>query len=172
MVILPAIAEEAIMLASHLGHPSTARRTLTVLAVPLVALFILASCGGGSDPDVATPATAAGDDSEPTETDAATGESTDGGEIGEIDGTEDIAGAVGGEELTDAIDALGIETRMQIVADQLGGTYEVTNDSAAFLYLDGDAEMNGLSVCFVVGAISSPGDRIVVVYPNGEVVCE
>jgi hypothetical protein len=48
----------------------------------------------------------------------------------------------------------------------------VTNDTTAFLYLEGDAKTDGLSVCIIVGAISSPGDRVVVAYPNGDVVCE
>ena len=145
----------------------------------LVALITLAACGGSSDPDGAAPATAAtAADSEAevtdTATDTATGELTDEeiGEVGEIEEIEDLAGAVGGEELTDAIDALGIDTRMQIIANQLDGTYEVTNDTTAFLYLDGDANTDGFSVCIIVGVISSPGDRVVVVYPNGEVVCE
>jgi hypothetical protein len=171
------IAEEATMITSRHRHPVETRRSLTAFAMSLVALMTLAACGGGSDSDESAPATAAAGDSEvavtdsDTDTDAPAGELTD-GDIGEIDGIEDLAGAIGGEELTDAIDALGIDTRMQIIADQLDGTYEVTNDSTAFLYLDGDANTDGLSVCFIVGAISSPGDRVVVAYPNGDVVCD
>jgi hypothetical protein len=160
------------MLASRPARRVETRRSSTAVTMTLIALITLAACGGSSDPDGAAPATAAvGADSEAGVTDTATGELGD-EEIGEIGEIEDLAGAVGGEELTDAIDALGIDTRMQIIANQLDGTYEVTNDTNAFLYLDGDANTDGFSVCFIVGAISSPGDRVVVVYPNGEVVCE
>jgi hypothetical protein len=160
------------MLASRFVHPVGTRRSSAAITVSLASLILLGACGGAADSDGAAPETAAaGADSGVEVADPVNGGST-AGEIGEIDEIGDLAGAVGGEELTSAIDALGIDTRMKIIADQLGGTYEVTNDSTAFLYLDGDATTDGVSVCFIVGAISSPGDRIIVAYPNGDIVCE
>jgi hypothetical protein len=169
------------------AHPARRRSPLAI--APLIAIsFLVVSCGGDdagplsdaadtSDTSAsATPAPAepAADTAELTDSadvDPATDDGSD-PEIGEITGVEDLAGAIGGEELTNAIDALGIETRVKIIADQLGGTYEVTNDSTAFLYLDGDANTDGVMVCFIVSAISSPGDVVVVAYPNGDVVCD
>ncbi|CAN5603238.1 hypothetical protein BH23ACT3_BH23ACT3_13880 [soil metagenome] len=173
---------------SRIRHHATGRRRPIGLA-PLIAMALLvASCGGddasstsgstsGSPPETtAAPADPAADTAEltdPAEVDTATapGDASD-PEIGEITGIEDLAGAIGGEELTNAIDALGIDTRVKIIADQLGGTYEVTDESTAFLYLDGDATFDGVMVCFIVSAISSPGDVVVVSYPNGDVVCD
>jgi hypothetical protein len=166
------------MFSSRVSHRSETRRSVIAVMVPLMALVTLAACGSSSESQESseiseapgTEAPAVGDET----LDGTAGEASGSemGEVGEIDGTDDLAGAIGGEELTNAIDALGIDTRMQIIADQLGGTYEVTSDTTAFLYLDGDANTDGLSVCFIVGAISSDGDRVIVAYPNGDVVCE
>jgi hypothetical protein len=184
--------QEATMPTSRVTVQGFARRRSPIaLSLLLPVTFLMASCGGDdAGPASGSPAETtvaadpngtvdpAAETTEPTaDADLGTngsGDSSDAGtaEIGEIDGIEDLAGAIGGEELTNAIDALGIDTRMKIVADQLGGTYEVTGDSTAFLYLDGDADTDGIMVCFVVGAISSPGDVVVVAYPNGDVVCD
>jgi hypothetical protein len=161
------------MLTSRVHSVAAGRRSPLALA-PLVALAMLAvSCGGDDAESVSASTSAPAEATDPADVDAATepDDAVD-PDIGEIGGTEDLAGAIGGEELTDAIDALGIDTRMKIVADQLGGNYEVTSESSAFLYLDGDVDTDGVMVCFVVGAISSPGDVVVVAYPNGDVVCD
>jgi hypothetical protein len=155
-------------------HAAAEGRRSPLAMAPLVALaFLAVSCGGddASSASASTSAPAAATESADADASTQPDDAVD-PEIGEIDGTEDLAGAIGGKELTDAMDALGIDTRMKILTDQLGGDYEVTGDSSAFIYLDGDVNTDGVMVCVIVGAISSPGDVVVVAYPNGDVVCD
>lgn len=184
--------QEAVLSSSRVTPRSARRRFVTGLtSITLPVALLLTACGG-DDPTPTTVAAAtdttesdggsehAGDDS--TGDNAGDGApagdtgSIDGSgqaaEVGEIDDVGDLAEAIGGEELTDAIDALGIETRVSILASQLGGTYEVTSDTTATLILDGDVGVDGIMACIVSSAISSPGDVITARFPNGEVVCD
>ena len=177
-------------MSASLATPRSARRRFrTTLLLPLVPLaLVLAACGGddaSSTPGAATgsagastgPSEPAAESAELTDTaeveDAATPADSSAPQIG--NGLQVLEGEVTDEEMAgalDALEALGIETRVGIIADALDATYEITSDSTASIFVDGDANIDGIMACFTVGFLSSPGDVLTVVYPNGDVVCD
>lgn len=151
-----------------------AHRRSALLALVLTAALVT-GCGddGGSDDRATTPPAAAeGDDGaggggggDEAGADAVTGGTGD---------PSDIVDAIGGEELGDAMDSVGLETKAGALESAIGDDVEriEVDGDTVHIYLTDDATFDGMMGCMVTGAILSEGESAVFHKGGEETPCE
>lgn len=151
-----------------------AHRRSALLALALTAALV-SGCGddGGSDDGAATTAPAAAD-AAGSGGGADAGNPTGDGAIDGLDGTEDLADAIGGEGARDALDSVGLESKASALESAIGDDVdriEIDGDTA-HIYLVDDATFDGMMGCMVTGAVLSEGESAVFHKGGEETVCE
>ena len=154
-------------------HPATR----LIVAGFAAATLLLAGCGGDDDSasDTSTEAATGSGASDAGASGSGSGDggSADGGDVSGIgsDGSG-IAEAIGGDEMVDALDSVGLEGKGNAILTATGAErFEVDGD-VLHVYLGNDSRVPEGGECMVVGAVLSEGERAVIHRADGtEVAC-
>jgi hypothetical protein len=151
----------------------TPRSFIAVLALGLA--LGGAACGSDDDDSATAPAedgAAADAGTEAGAGDAADAEASE----GEAGGSGDLPEAILGEEdaadLDAAFDAVGYETIMETVGDQLGASSVEVDGDDARIVLDDKTLDDAMMDCIVAGSFVDEGQTVTMVYPDGEELCD
>jgi hypothetical protein len=149
------------------------RTPRSLIAVLALGLALAGAACGSDDDDSAAPAAEDGAAAD-SGTDAADPGADDADE-GAAGGTGDLADAIAGEDAPDldaAFDALGFETLMETVGDQLGASSVEVDGDDARIVLDDKSLDDAMMDCIVAGSFVDEGQTVTVVYPDGEQLCD
>ena len=156
---------------AHRAHWRGATRRLGVGLVTVAALSIAACGGSDADDSDSTPTPTAESDSSDAGSDATPiGDGSEEAPIG-VDENGDIEFS---EDFDEALDAVGCESIINIAAEQLDPSPEVSFDGndATLTFSEGSVDSNAWLPCGVMGAFVEEGQTVTVVYPDGQQLCE